>query len=192
MLHPGVFVALAEGFLASRHALVVVRATQAGTLNMTEFCAAFLEDTIEFVEFTIRDFRPRPPPSLGILTRSMKCVCVCVCVCVRAIGKDIHVVYTQREGGREGENRTCRYTHQHAHPSQLHNSEDVYNTPLIKTSPNEQVCIMYTSVCVPQSVNIHIFQPCRAGRGKCPEPTSDSAKNISVCTANVLFMCGSC
>ena len=94
----------------------------------------------------------------------------------KGIGKDIHVVYTQREGGREGENRTCRYTHQHAHPSQLHNSEDVYNTPLIKTSPNEQVCIMYTSVCVPQSVNIHIFQPCRAGRGKCPEPTSDSAK----------------
>ena len=52
------------------------------------------------------------------------------------------------EGRRKGENRTCRYTHQHAHPSQLHNSEDVYNTPLIKTSPNEQVCIMYTSVCV--------------------------------------------
>ena len=48
----------------------------------------------------------------------------------RGIGKDIiiiHVVYIHTEGRREGgREQNMQHTHQHAHPSHLHNCEDVY------------------------------------------------------------------
>ena len=44
----------------------------------------------------------------------------------RGIGKDNIHTEGRREGGREQKHRqTCMYTHQHAHPSQLQNCEDV-------------------------------------------------------------------
>ena len=48
----------------------------------------------------------------------------------REMGKDNIHTEGRREGGREERTRTCMYTHQHAHPSQLHNCEDVCNTQM--------------------------------------------------------------
>ena len=57
---------------------------------------------------------------------------------------------------------------------------------------------MYTSVCVPREYGVYTFSNVELGGESAlsaPEPKNDSATNISklfVCTANVLFMCGSC
>ena len=49
----------------------------------------------------------------------------------------------------------------------------------IKTSPDEQVCIMYTSVCVPQSVTLNI--DCSTMRGRIKG--TDSTINAILATA---------